>query len=94
MIKVDISTALFLYLFLSVIVVLLAWVFFSFGTKLKTFSSEEKYIWHCSICTHTYIDSKHSEISRCPRCGSYIQRAATEGKLAPGGKSGEMIKEG
>lgn len=74
MIKVDISTALFLYLFLAVIVVLLAWVFFSFGTKLKTFSSEEKYIWHCSICAHTYIDSKHDEISKCPRCGSYIER--------------------
>jgi len=74
MIKVDISMALFLYLFFSVFIVLLAWIFISFGTKLKTFSSEEKYIWHCSICGHTYIDSRHDEISKCPRCGSYIEK--------------------
>ncbi len=74
MVRIDISTALFIYLFISVIVVFLAWVFFDFGTGMKTFSSEEKYIWHCSICTHTYIDSRHDEISKCPRCGSYIER--------------------
>lgn len=75
MIRVDISMALFIYLFISVVVVLLAWMFFDLGTGMKTFSSEEKYIWHCSICTHTYIDSRHDEISKCPRCGSYIERA-------------------
>ncbi|MGB2600227.1 MAG: hypothetical protein WBB86_05910 [Candidatus Omnitrophota bacterium] len=74
MIKVDLSTALFLYLFSTAVVVLILWSFFDFGTKLKTFSSEEKYIWHCSICVHTYIDSKHENISICPRCKSYNQK--------------------
>ncbi len=74
MIKVDLSTALFWYLLLSVVLVLVAWVFFNFGIGLKTFSSEEKYIWHCSICGHTYIDSRHDEISKCPRCGTYIEK--------------------
>jgi hypothetical protein len=74
MIKVDLSTALFLYLFSTAVVVLILWSFFDFGTKLKTFSSEEKYIWHCSICAHTYIDSRHENISQCPRCGSYNQK--------------------
>jgi len=75
MIKIDISTALFLYLFFSVIIVLIAWLFMDFGIRLSTFSSEEKYIWHCTICTHTYIDSRNDEISVCPRCHSYIERA-------------------
>ena len=74
MIKMDISMALFFYLFGSAIVVLLLWSFFDFGIKLKTFSSDEKYIWHCSICSTTYIDSRHEEISKCPKCGSYNQR--------------------
>ena len=76
MIKIDISTALFLYLFFSVITVLVAWLFMDFGIRLSTFSSEEKYIWHCTICTHTYIDSRNDEISICPRCHSYIERAS------------------
>ncbi|MFQ5952431.1 MAG: hypothetical protein ACE5JK_03395 [Candidatus Omnitrophota bacterium] len=74
MIKVDISTALFLYLLFTAILILVVWSFFSFGTKLKTFSSDEKYVWHCSICVYTYIDSKNENISRCPRCKSYNQR--------------------
>jgi len=78
MIRVDISTALFLYLLVSTVFVLLAWAFFDFGTKLRNFSSEEKYIWSCSICGLTYIDSRHEEISRCPRCHSYNERITKE----------------
>ena len=74
MIKLDMSTALFLYLFFSVFLVLLAWMFLNFGTKQKTFSSEEKHIWHCSICALTYVDSKREVVSKCPRCDSYNQR--------------------
>jgi len=78
MIKVDISTALLIYLLGSVVAVLVAWIFLNFGTKMKNFSSEEKYIWNCSICTHTYIDSRNDEISKCPRCGSYNERMDSE----------------
>ncbi len=74
MIRLDISVALFIYLLLTVGVVLLIWLFFNFGTKLKTYASDEKYIWHCSICTNTYVDSRHDEISKCPKCGSYIEK--------------------
>ncbi len=74
MIKVDISVALFIYLFFSIICVLLAWAFFDFGTKLKTYSSEERNIWSCNICAHTYVDSRHDDISRCQRCASYNKR--------------------
>ena len=74
MIKVDISTALFLYLFFTAVLLLILWSFFNFGTKMKTFGSEEKYIWHCSICTLTYVDSRHENISKCPRCGSYNEK--------------------
>jgi len=75
MIKLDISMALFLYLLCSAVGILCFWAFFDFGTKLKTFSSDEKFIWHCSICSFTYIDSRHEEISTCPRCGSFNERA-------------------
>jgi len=74
MIKLDISMALFLYLLFTAVLILLVWSFFSFGTKLKTFSSDEKDIWHCNTCTFTYIDSRHDEVSKCPRCGSYNER--------------------
>lgn len=74
MIKIDISTALFFYMLFSTMLILVVWGFFDFGTKLKIFGSDEKYIWHCSICANTYIDSRHSDISRCPVCGSYNEK--------------------
>ena len=74
MMKVDISTALFLYLFVSVVLVFLLWLFIDFGTRQREYSSEEKNLWHCSICDNTYIDSRHEGISKCPKCGSYIER--------------------
>ncbi|MGB3057274.1 MAG: hypothetical protein WBC16_03885 [Candidatus Omnitrophota bacterium] len=92
MIKVDISTALFLYLFFTAVLLLILWSFFSFGTRMKTFGSEEKYIWHCSICAYTYIDSKHENISRCPRCNSYnekIDKERVKEKLQKTMKGGE-----
>ena len=78
MIKLDISMALFIYLLMTAILLLVLWSFFSFGTKLKTFSSDEKYIWHCSICALTYVDSRHDEISACPRCASYNHKKSAE----------------
>jgi len=78
MIKLDISMALFFYLLFTTVAILFLWSFFDFGTKLKTFNSDEKYIWHCTICTLTYIDSRHDEVSKCPRCGSFNQRLDKE----------------
>lgn len=78
MIRMEISTALFFYLLGTAVLMLLAWSFFDFGTKLKTYSSDEKFIWHCSICTFTYIDSRHDNISKCPRCGSYNEKKRDE----------------
>ena len=74
MIKLDISMALFLYLLSTAVFMLIIWSLFDFGTKLKTFSSDEKHVWHCSICALTYVDSKNDEISTCPRCNSYNQK--------------------
>ncbi|MFH1846157.1 MAG: hypothetical protein ABH869_01220 [Candidatus Omnitrophota bacterium] len=81
MIKVDISTALFLYILFTTVSILIVWAFFNFGTKLKSFGSEEQHVWNCNICTITYIDSSSREISKCPRCGSYNDRINTAGSL-------------
>lgn len=78
MIKLDISMALFFYLLFTAIIMLVLWSFFDFGVKLKTFSSDERYLWHCSICANTYIDSRHDDISKCPFCDSFNERINIE----------------
>ncbi len=79
MITLDISQAVFLYLLVSVVGVLILWVFFEERIKFVSFKEEDIYIWQCNICTHTYIDSVHNDISRCPRCNSLNARKEQRG---------------
>ncbi|MBU4375855.1 MAG: hypothetical protein KKD29_00060 [Candidatus Omnitrophica bacterium] len=80
MIKLDISQAVFLYLLFSVIGVFLLWIFFEEKTKLPSFGEEKFYVWQCSICTHTYVDSINSNISKCPLCQSLNERKKEGGQ--------------
>ena len=74
MIRLELSTAVAIYTFLTVIGVLLLWIYLGREEKTAQYTSEKKHIWQCTICTHTYVDSLHEVISKCPRCGSYNKR--------------------
>lgn len=74
MIELDISTAVALYLSLTVVTLLLIWLFLDRETKPRHYTSEKKSIWQCEVCTFIYIDSRHDVISRCPQCGSFNKR--------------------
>ncbi|RLB76781.1 MAG: hypothetical protein DRH15_12150 [Deltaproteobacteria bacterium] len=75
MIKVDISVVLTFYLAFTLISILFLWLNTEYVNKGKSKRIEtERYFWVCSICTYTYVDSKHKDISICPRCGSYNKK--------------------
>lgn len=78
MVKVEFSLAVALYLLLTVCLVLLAWLIFEKKKVFKKFSSEKDFFWQCSICTYVYVDSRHTKISQCPRCGSYNKKEGQE----------------
>ncbi|NQT94943.1 MAG: hypothetical protein HQ572_00690 [Candidatus Omnitrophica bacterium] len=59
---------------MTVVCLLLLWLFFDRETKPKQYTSEKKSIWQCKVCLHTYVDSQHDVISKCPRCGSFNKR--------------------
>lgn len=79
MITLDISQAVFLYLLFSVIGVLILWVFFEERFKYIYFREEDIFVWQCEICAHTYVDSMHRDLSRCPVCQSYNERRQVYG---------------
>ena len=72
MIKIDFSIAIALYLLILLGIVFCMWVFLRrkefFGDLL---SPNPRFIWCCSVCTYTYFTTHKTEISVCPRCGSY-----------------------
>ena len=75
MIEIELSTALFLFTAFPLLVLFIALISIDFrNRKKKSDRTKEPQIWSCSICTHVYVDSKHSDISQCPECGSYNKR--------------------
>ena len=74
MIRLTLSAAVSLYIFLSVLGVLLIWIVFERSKILKTASFSERHLWHCEICLLPYVDSLSDQISPCPHCGSLNSR--------------------
>jgi predicted Zn-ribbon and HTH transcriptional regulator len=70
MISIDFSLAVAMFSALILAGVLAAWIFARRG-KDKDLTVDPKFIWFCSVCTYTYINTKEERISVCPRCGSY-----------------------
>ena len=73
MIDIDFTLAVALYATISIAALLFAW---TFGRRERTrhLTLEEKFIWHCGVCTYTYINTKEEIISVCPRCGNYNKK--------------------
>lgn len=73
MINIDFSVAIALYSVLFLGLALLAWMG---GKKQKDreLTLDPKFIWFCSVCTYTYINTKEDVISLCPRCGNYNKK--------------------
>ena len=73
MINLDFSLAISIYIFIFVDIALVFWLFDK-QQKDKELFLDHKFIWHCSVCTYTYINTKEEKISACPRCGSYNKK--------------------
>lgn len=78
MFRMDVSTAVFLYVMSSLLVIFFLWIFFEKAAVLPKFVREEADVWECAICAHTYVDSTNHEISQCPQCKSYNKKTAED----------------
>ena len=73
MINLDFSLGVALYLLLILNAVLIIWVS-SGKPKDKDLTLDARFIWFCSVCAYTYINTKEDVISTCPRCGSFNKK--------------------
>ena len=80
MIKLTISSLIFYYTVFSVIIILIIWLVSGYRGMRRVPPKDIDYIWKCSVCYNTYIDSKHEDISMCPLCGSYNKREQKGGE--------------
>lgn len=76
MIPVGFSTAVLIYLLVTLVGVMIVWVRFERGESFKKYKMHPKEVWNCTVCAYTYVDSLHQELSKCPQCQSWNRRAA------------------
>lgn len=79
MIRLEVQSVFFFYVALSLIALVVLWVFYGRGPRLNIKKGEGVYIWKCAICLHDYIDSTNEELSVCPLCGSYNKKGGGSG---------------
>lgn len=73
MIVIDFSFAIALFSVIAVGLIMAIWLLGK-KEKDKDLGLDPKFIWHCSICTYTYINTREEVISICPRCGNYNKK--------------------
>ena len=78
MFKMDVATAVFLYVMSSLAVTFLLWMAFEKRAALPKYVREEANVWECRICAYTYVDSQHHDIAQCPQCKSWNKKDPEE----------------
>ena len=76
MINLDFSSAIAWFIVAVIGSVFCFWLF-GRRQKEKDLLLEDKFLWFCSVCTYTYINTTEGAISICPRCGSYNKNQLT-----------------
>ena len=74
MIRLDLTTAVFLYVLFSVIAILIGWAAVLYGRPRRFSLRDVDVIWKCPVCLNVYVFSENEEISVCSVCGSYNKR--------------------
>lgn len=72
MIKVPVSSAVLVFLIVTVAFILVMWLL---GERRSPEGNQagrktEEHIWKCPICTHVYLETDPAKMSTCPVCGS------------------------
>ncbi len=76
MINLDFRVAVAGYILIYLAVFFILWLSFR-KQKDKELLLDDKFLWFCSVCTYTFINTKEENISTCPRCGSYNKKRLT-----------------
>lgn len=83
MIEIELKWALVLY---SVVLGAIG-IFIWFYTELAVHRPHQylgkQFLWRCTYCGYSYLDESGDQLSKCPRCDSYVAATDTRARLVP-----------
>lgn len=74
MIKLSLTTAILIYIFVFVVAFLIWWAYVELKKSYNLRLVNRDRLWQCSICTYIYSSNSSDEMTVCPRCGSYNEK--------------------
>ncbi len=71
MIELSPTTALMLYLGLTLFFLLSIWIWNHYASRRRQILPAEQDLHVCEFCHFAYLDTGAKKLTRCPRCQSY-----------------------
>lgn len=71
MITVSTTTAMMLYLCLTLVVLLGLWTYQHYRLRTKKIEITEQELFVCEYCLFVYLEEKTKNVTQCPQCQSY-----------------------
>ena len=74
MIELSSSTALMIYLGMTVAILLGLWISSHYCTRRRSVMPLEKELTICEFCHYAYLDAGATTVTRCPRCSNFNKK--------------------
>jgi DNA-directed RNA polymerase subunit RPC12/RpoP len=72
MIQISLTQALAVYTIALGAIVLAIWIYTEVVTRQSHRRLGTQFFWRCVFCGYSYLDEDAEEVSRCPRCDSFV----------------------
>ena len=80
MIKINLNLAITVFLSVSLSLVFIRWILYTF-TKSTEKESDQKHLFQCPYCTAVFFSyDMNNKIHICPKCKSYVQKEPDNAK--------------
>jgi len=83
MIEIELKWALVLYSAVLGAIGLFIWSYTELAVHRPHQYLGKQFLWRCTYCGYSYLDESGGELSRCPRCDSYVAATDARARLVP-----------
>lgn len=71
MIELELTTAILVYSGVLAAIVAAIWLYTELSVRRPQQHLGKQFLWRCTICGLSYLDEAATNMSKCPRCGSF-----------------------
>jgi hypothetical protein len=79
MIKIDLTSAIAVFLICDLILVIALWVSYTCNERELKDVNDAQYVQQCPYCCYVFFDYRKNALQTCPQCQSLIERANEKG---------------